>query len=281
MSVLAALGVATVTALALPAGGAVTIDGVIETSFDGARLDAAALFDAEAGGLRVDRVDGHRVRLVESGAAGAACAAAGVASPCLVPRLTEHAHARLITVDELCATLRGELSIAIEAPPPPVSRAPQAIGVASLLTAFAAAFLFAVSLLRASPLGRVWLAARAARRAAGRDPTLAVLRDEIERLVEHAREVERVRRGCVSSLARARRAPGERLAEERDEELRLQSDLARANARLAEIGAALRLVPLRVREARDLSFRGPAPIEAIVAELSLRERALSEADARA
>jgi hypothetical protein len=128
-----------------------------------------------------------------------------------------------------------------------------------------------------TPLGRVDAAARSARRATASDPTLSAVRDEIDRLVEHARDVERVRRECEAALARVRTVRGERLAVEREEEAKLESDLRRARARLTEIAAALRLVPLRVREARDVKF-GRAPVDVILGELHLRERAMAEAE---
>ena len=54
-----------------------------------------------------------------------------------------------------------------------------------------------------TPLGRVGAAARAARRATANDATLVVVRAEIDRLVEHARDVDRVRRECESALSTA------------------------------------------------------------------------------
>jgi len=268
---------ALITALALPPGASATIEGVVETSFDGTRLSARELFDFEAGGIRVARVDGARVVLEAADAPGAACAAAGVASPCLVPRIADHAHARLMTVEDFRASLKGDLAMSIAVPPAPPSRAPLVVAVLALLAAALTTALGLLARRRSSPFGRVSIAASLARRAAGSDPTLSIVREEIERMVEHARDVERIRRGCVDALEKVRAAPGQRLAEERDEERRLTDDHARAVGRLNEIAAALRLVPLRVREARNVRFGGPAPIEAIVAELSLRERAMSEA----
>jgi len=265
---------ALITALALPPGASAILEGAVVTSFDGARLGARELFDFEAGGLRVITAEGTRV-VVQSAGAAPACAAAGVQAPCLVPRLEEQAHARLLSLDEFRAGLQGDLALSIVVPPPAPPRPPWGWLV---LSAFAAAFLGLLVWLdraRTSALGAVLVAARLARQAAGADPTLAVVRNEIDRMVAHAREVDALRGRCMVALDRVRSAPGRRVAAELDEEQRLQDDLARALARLHEIAAALRLVPLRVREA--VRFAGPAPVEAILGELSLRERALSEA----
>lgn len=271
---------ALVTALSLPPGATATFEGVVTTSFDGARLGVRELFDLEGGGLRVLEVEGARVRLASTGAAGAVCAAVGVASPCLVPRLAEQAHARLLSVEEFQAGLRGDLTLSIQPPPPPPPPPPWPLlalfGLAATLLSAFAWFAWTNSR-RASPLGAVLLAAQLARRAAGNDATLAVVRSEIERMVDHAREVDRVRAGCLAALAKVDALPGARLAAEHEEERRLRDDLARAVGRLHELAAALRLISLRVREARDLRFSGPAPVEAILAELSLRDRAMSEA----
>lgn len=267
----------TITALSLPAGGSAELSGATQTTHDGARFDAIAMFDLEAGGLRVLSNDQGVVRVEATGVPSATCAAAGVSSPCLVPRLVEHAHARLLTVDELRASLGGGYEVQTFAPIVPPSRAPRVI-------AWTLAVLGALALLRAlvqrraeTPLGRVDAAARAARRATVADPTLGAVRDEIDRLVEHARDVDRIRRDCEASLARTRRTTGERLAVEREEEAKLESDLRRARARLTEIAAALRLVPLRVREARDVSF-GRAPVDVILGELHVRDRAIAEVE---
>ncbi len=262
------------TALAIEPGGSVTVAGAVESTYDGARIDAAQMFDPAAGGLRVVERNDGRVTMVPAGV-GPMCAALGLSSPCLVPRLTEQAHARLLSVDAFRATLRGGYDVSIAAPPAPPSSAPVVFRVLSLLaiTGALAALMFALLSRRAAtPLGKVQAAARSARRSVSGDPTLATVREEIDRLVEHAVEVDRIRKGCETALARVR-SVSDRLAVERDEEARLALDLSRARARLTEIAAALRLVPLRVREA--VRF-GRSPIDAIVSELTLRDRALSE-----
>lgn len=264
------------TALAVEPGGSVTIAGAVESSYDGARINASEMFDAEAGGMRVVEADGARVKMVPVDVS-ATCSALGLSSPCLVPRLAVHAHARLLDVDSFRATLRGGFDVAIAPPPVAPSKAPlvlQTIALLGLFGAFVSMILALRSRRSSTPLGRVDDAARGARRAVGTDPTLATIRGEIDRLVEHARDVDRVRRTCEAALVRVRSVT-DRLAVERDEESRLESDLARARARLTEIAAALRLVPLRVREA--VRF-GRSPVDAIVSELTLRDRALSEVE---
>lgn len=266
------------TALAIEPGGSVTVAGAVESTYDGARIDAAQMFDPGAGGLRVVERDGARLKMVPAGV-GPMCTALGLSSPCLVPRLTEHAHARLLDVDAFRGTLRGGFDVAIEAAPVAPSNAPavlRAIALLGLTGALVAAMLGLLSRRRATPLGKVEAAARGARRAVAGDPTLATVREEIDRLVDHARDVDRVRVTCEAALARVRTV-SDRLAVEREEERRLELDLSRARARLTEIAAALRLVPLRVREA--VRF-GQSPIESIVGELTLREMAMSELEPR-
>lgn len=264
------------SALAVQPGGTVTIAGLVETTYDGAPIHPADMFDAEGGGLRVVHRDATRV-VYEPAGVGPVCAAAGLSSPCLVPRLADHAHARLLDVAAFRATLRGGFDVSIAGPPPPVSATPAILRVVAFLAAtgaLAAAFLAWLARRSSTPLGRVHAAAKTARAAVGTEPTLRAIREEIDRLVGHAIEVDRVRRTCDASLA-AVRAVHDRLAVERDEESRLNADLDRARARLNEIAAALRLVPLRVREA--VRF-GESPINAILSELSLRDRARMEAE---
>lgn len=266
-----------VTALAIAPGGTATVHGRMQSTHDGAVFAPLAMFDLEAGGLRVVENDHGNLRVEPTGTPGRACALAGVASPCLVPRVVEQAHGRLLSVEEFRATLVGSYDVTTHAPPRVPSQAPR-------MLAITLGFLAALALLRGllarrseSPLGRVDAAANAARRATASDPTLGAVREEIDRLVEHAREVDRIRRACETSLARTRRTTGERLAVEREEEAKLESDLRRARARLVEIAAALRLVPLRVREARDVQF-GRAPVDVILGELQIRDRALAEVE---
>jgi hypothetical protein len=262
------------TALAIEPGGSVTVAGAVESTYDGARIDAAAMFDPEAGGLRVVESSGARLKMVPAGV-GPMCTALGLSSPCLVPRLTEHAHARLLEVDAFRGTLRGGFDVAIEAPPVPPSNAPALFRVVAFLGlagALVAAVMSLFSRRRATPLGKVEAAARSARRAVAGDPTLVSVREEIDRLVAHAHEVDRLRAQYQAALVRARTVR-DRLAVEHEEERRLELDLSRARARLTEIAAALRLVPLRVREAARF---GQSPIESIVGELTLRETILAE-----
>ncbi|MGZ3456105.1 MAG: hypothetical protein ACXVEF_41250 [Polyangiales bacterium] len=266
-----------IVALAMAPGDRVTIDGSVATSWDGSTFDASTLFDPSAGGLGVESYEKGHVTLRATGAAGSACLAAGVASPCLVPRLPEIAHARMLSTEELRDTLRGELAITVVPLPPPVSRTPLALALFSLLSGLVALSLIVRRRLRATPLGRVSVAASAARRATANDPTLGVLRDEIERLVDEARGVDRVRRACAITLRRTRDVTH---AEEREELRRLEADVCAAEARLADIAAALRLVPLRAREHRDLATKLPrgAAMESVTRELELRERALAEVE---
>ncbi len=267
-----------IMALAMAPGDRVVVHGTVATSWDGARFPASALFDAEAGGLRV----AENGAFVATGAQGAACAAAGVSSPCLVPRLEELAHARLLTVEELRRTLSGSVVLELTPAPVPVSRTPLVLSVIAICAAIAGACAAALAFARrlrvryeATAMGAVHSAAHAARRATGNDPTLTALRADVERMVSEAREVARACQECEAALAR----PHGDFPAELAERERLQNDLLTARTRLSELAAALRLIPLRVREHRDLARRlGASPIERVSTELSLRDRALDESE---
>lgn len=274
MSVLAAKAL-TIVALAMSPGDRVTLAGSVATAWDGTVFDARSLVDPEAGGLAFESSANGVTTLRATGNPGPACAAAGVASPCLVPRLPELAHARMLSTEELRATLRGDLVIEVVplvAAPIPPSRAPWVLAIVSAVVAIA---LSLRKRLRATPLGRVMAAAAEARRATANDPTLVVLREEIDRLTTEAREIDRLRRAARSTLARAATATH---AEEHDELRNIEADLGAAEARLAEIAAALRLIPLRAREHRDLAKKLPRgqAMKSVTRELELRERALAE-----
>jgi hypothetical protein len=110
-------------AVTVPAGGSITIQGALRSSYDGSVIDAATTrfgdgrreaggwLDFEAGGLRViaQDVDQHRYEFAPTGRPGSTCAQGRLPSPCLVPRILSLAQARLLTVADYSATLSGEL----------------------------------------------------------------------------------------------------------------------------------------------------------------------------
>jgi hypothetical protein len=305
--------------------GEVVVRGQVGSSLDGSTFDAVTqrdryprlagdpgpriggLFDPEAGGLRVIEQDPERhvYRLAPTGAPAPACAAIG-ARACLAPRLGALAHERLVTEEDLAASLHG----AVEAEPlPPAARplvSPDEAGTIGWLAAVAAA-LGAAALARAvrraraaRAIGQVRLAAAQARRATGGDATLARARERIGALVERAEELERARAACAARLVRldpvrleTRRAawarssaPGAEaalaaLAAESAEADQLASDLAAAVAGLERIASALRAVALRARA--DRGTRAVAahddPVDLLAGELELRELAGREAEA--
>lgn len=75
----------------------------------GASIDALGLVDFAAGGFHMTSRDPakHEVHAVATGENGAACQAAGVASPCLVLRHAPLARSRLITMDDWASSLKG------------------------------------------------------------------------------------------------------------------------------------------------------------------------------
>lgn len=278
MSVLAAKALV-ITALAIAPGESLSIRGAVTIRHDGAVLEPAALVDAAAGGLRVVSRTADEVRLEpEPGAIGPACAASGLSSPCLVPRLAEHAHARLLDVDALRASLDGALEIEVVPAPPPKPPSPSRAPWFALAALVLAATLVGRSMrARRSPLFDVIAAATVARRATAHDPTLDVLRLEIERLVEEARALDRQRASAEAVLARQTKTRGARTPEELATDAELRDRIARARSRLAEIASALRIVPSRLvtLDARA----GQGAVARVVSELAVRDRALAEADA--
>jgi hypothetical protein len=317
-----------------PVPGEVVLRGELRSSLDGSSFDAitahdhfprlegdpwprlGGLYDPAAGGLRVVEQDleRHRYRLVPSGQEGRACREVGVDSPCLAPRLTALAHERMVTADELAATLSGRIEAEL-LPAPFASVRLAGRGRASLATwaaASLAALLSALLWMRAARRARrdresqgagelalVRAAAKQARRALCGEPTLARARDQIQAVVNRAQALEQTRRACEARLARlnlarldARRAlwtgsaapdaPAAlaTLDGEVREAAQLAADRAAAIAGLERMASSLRTLALRAR--RDRGVRGVAaeddPVDALFGELDLREGAASEAD---
>jgi hypothetical protein len=117
----------------------------------GASVDAAGLYDFEAGGFHVTSRDPvkHEVHAVAKSEPGVDCAALGAASPCLPLRLQKQAVSRLLTMDAWVSSLReggGQITLEVLTPPlyaPPPVAVPYlelagglvAAGVAALVTA--------------------------------------------------------------------------------------------------------------------------------------------------
>ncbi len=310
-----------VTSLALDPGAHVVVRGVVTTSVDGSSFDAViqwdglspgasrsgGLFDLESGGLRVveQHAERHEYVLASSGDVGTACAALGVQSPCLVPRMAALAHERLRTQRELLSTLTGrvELEGVVAAPTPFV--APGMVGktaVAVVVIACIGLTMLVARWLRRrsrTALGRVRAAARAALRALRGDTSLDRLRGEVRSMLTRARELDDARRACAHRLSRIDRGALDRkrdayarssspeaaetlawLTAEVAEAERLESDLSSSALGLQRIESALRVVTLRVREDRGTRARIARhdPVDAAAAELHIRDEARDEAD---
>jgi len=305
-----------------PVAGEVVLRGELRSSLDGSRFDAltqwdnfpplagavaprtGGLFDPAAGGLRVIEQDPtrHIYRLAPDSSEGPACRAAGVTSPCLVPRLQLLALERLVTAAEFGATLAGTLDAEVApVPAPPAGRAGEmralGWGLGAGLLAALWLGLGAVRARRGTAIGQVRLAAARARRAMRGDPTLAPARDQIQVLVARAEQLELARRACAGRLARldpralaARRAaltssaaPDAAaalamLAAEDVQQTELSRDLASAEVGLERIASALRALTLRTRSDRGIRAVAPDgdPVQALLGELDLRDRALQE-----
>ena len=310
-----------VTALALDPGAQVVVRGLVTTSVDGSSFDAAmqwdglspgasrpgGLFDLPSGGLTLveQHPERHEYVLASTGNAGAACAAAGVQSPCLVPRMAALAHERLRTQGELAATLHGRVELeGVIAPQVPLV-APEVVSTGVLV----AVVLFCLGLTLAlarwlrrrshTALGRVRAAGRVALRAIRGDTSLDRLRSEVRSMLARARELDVARRACARRLAKIDRPTLDRkrdayarssspeaaetlswLTAEQAEAERLASDLSSSVLGLQRIESALRVVTLRVREERGTRARIARhdPVDAAAAELHLRDEAQREAD---
>ncbi len=311
-----------VTALDLDTGAQIVVHGAVSTSVDGSVFDAAmqadglspgamrtgGLFDLAAGGLRIvqQSVDRHEYTLASTGTPGPACVAAGIGSPCLVPRLAVLAHERLKTSTELASTLTGGVQLEGVIAPPVAPVDSEALGVMSAaggVVVTAVAVWTALVLRRrraASAIGRVRNAAREAIRATNGDPSLAAVRKQVQAMLARAEQLDTARRAHAARLARIDRASLERrreamarstapeaaealawLTAECAEAERVQSDLSSSLVGLERIESAMRVVSLRAREGRGTRARiaHADPVDATALELVLREEALGEVDA--
>jgi hypothetical protein len=275
-----------VTALALGPSDRLELRGTIVSHHDGARFGPSELVDPEAGGLRVVERRGDVLVLASAGTVGPACAAAGLSSPCLVPRLPELAHARLLSVEELRASLDGALVLETSRTVAPLAR-PQRPHRAS--TSFWATTAVLVGLAglgilwavrrpgRRALLDEVLAAAAVARRAVRGDETLRAVGLEIDRLVEEARDLDRRRADAERAVPGTGTLATVEETAARDE---LRARITRARQRLAEIASFLRVVPARLAAARVAGgCADGATRRTVLAELELRARALAEADA--
>jgi hypothetical protein len=304
-----------------PLSGEVVLRGELRSSLDGSTFDAVTqldkfppldevtprlggLFDPRSGGLRVVEQDPatHVYRLAPAGSVGPACEAAGVPSPCLVPRIEELAHERLVTVEAFGATLGGRIEAEVLSPPvvSPATESAFAWLAAGVGLLGAAALAHRVRRARrASAMGQVRAAAADARRALRGDATLARARAQIEPLLARAEELDRAGRACAARLSRleparlaSRRAawaastsPDAPVAlaaldAEAAEADQVAADLASAVAGLERIASSLRALVLRARAERGTRavVAGHDPVEAMRGELALRDDATDEAD---
>ena len=265
------------------------------------------MFDLAAGGLRLveQHPDSHEYKLASTGTVGPGCVAAGMDSPCLVPRLAVLAHERLHTASEFAGTLTGGVELdGIVAPPVP-AMAPETVSalsvVAVVVALVTAAWLALVSLRRRArtALGRVRTATRDAIRATSRDPSLEPVRLQVRAMLERATQLDVARRACIAKLARIDRSSLERrreaaarstspeaaealtwLTEEQAEAHRLECDLSSSVLGMERIESALRVVTLRAREHRGTRARVERgdPVDVAALELALRDEAMVEVE---
>ena len=93
----------------------------------GASVDSGGLVDFEAGGFHMTSRDPktHEVHAIATGDVGQACAATGVASPCLPLRLRTQSLSRDMLANDWAQSLKGAIQVEVLAPPfiapPPVA----------------------------------------------------------------------------------------------------------------------------------------------------------------
>ncbi len=285
------------TPVTVEPGGRLVVSGLLTTSTDGCSFDGAAtwclapdgrsplpvpggLFDWAAGGLRVveQRPAEHLVFVSATGAAGAACVAAGVPAPCLVPRLSAIAHDRLLTKRELAATLSGHVEVRTAVAGPVATSAAYAAPVAAC--GGLAALALAAGVVRCKvqrPMSRVRAAARRLLRASRTQPAFSGLSDAVGALVGRAAAIDAASRVCVRAV---RRAPPTSPSEaERAERERIEHASAAARLELDRIETALRVAALRAEARIDPGSpcETAHALEALQTELAIGEQALDEA----
>ena len=194
----------------LDGSATLSVSGVLRSSHDGSLIDATTsragddgpaqaggFLEVEAGGLRVvwRDLDRHVFRLVATGRTGALCAAAQVASPCLVPRLGALAQERLLGVRQFARTLTGAPVLSLSVVKIPWHRW---LPLAPLL---ALPVWFIGRRMRRPP--SAWqecrrLLVRLQRRRRQGDPVHQRLLTPVEALASHARRLESERRRGVA-----------------------------------------------------------------------------------
>lgn len=304
-------------------GTEITLRGSVRVPYDGAVFDGATrtvqlpagpsvtpggFFELERAGLRVSSQDPatHVVRLVATGADAPACAAAGVAAPCLAPRTKAIAFERLQTESELASSLQGQIAVDLPSAPfvAPTPDAPwAAYGCFAAAGALGVAALgLGVAQRRATLIARVRQAALRARAATAKDPSFGELSRKIDDLVARAEDLEASREACEARLAkldrRSLREKRERLlastaagdgdalawvSREIAEADKVETDAKAAVVGMERVLSALGVIALEAREHRGVKVRvaGEDPVDAVADELALREAALEEADAAA
>jgi hypothetical protein len=301
-------------------GGELVVRGSVTTTNDGTIFDAArrtqtsgpnagtrpgGIYELDRAGLRVSAYDEktHTVHLVSSGAAAPACAAAGLAAPCLVPRTKDLAFERLLTQEEFARTLTGSLDADIPTSPVAAVETPShalsyGAGVAGLaLIAFVVAGVRRDR--RQTLLAQIQAAAKKARAATEGDVTLAELAKKVKTLTERAEVLDKTRQSLEARLATVDRAAFEKkkaeiaagtddehkkhvlevLAREVAETEKLETDLKAANAGLERILTALRVIPLSTRGDKNVRVKADKgdDVDAALSELDMRAEAEEEA----
>jgi hypothetical protein len=208
-----------------------------------------------------------------------------------------------MTTADFRRTLSGSWTLEIVHATPGVIVAPERESFAapamalSGVAAVAAALFGGLRRRKRTAIGHVYAAALAARKATRHDPTLAVVRTQIDELVARAELLEDARLESRTRLTAIDRAALERKREawsrssspdapeavewvtaELAEAARLESDLASSIVGIDRVAAALRLVALRSRAHRGTRARSPKgdPVDALVSELDRRDSALHE-----
>ena len=298
-------------------GEEIVIKGTVRTRFDGTVYDAISrtdrtpageivrrggLFDPETSGFRVASHDPrtHEVHLVVTGTSGEACAAIGVAAPCLIPQVKAAALERLLTESELRATLEGTLYAELPEAPPPAVPPSRLAGLATAGLGLMIALLGVLGLVLTRQASAMAGIRRAAKKALGElrgDRAHDSLRAKIAELMAHAEKLDAARKKAAARLEkldiRALEEKTRRLANEgasadvkgwAEKELaaalEVEHDHTKAVAGLGRVESALGVVALSSREEKGIRVDDAVKdaLADIEDELAMREAALAEAD---
>ena len=235
-----------------PPGTEIVLEGAFHSDYDGSIVDAAGttfageplgdtagLIDLVGGGFYPRERDAttHVVHAIATENGGETCAAHGVAAPCLLLRLPQQAHSRLLSSADWAASLKGGMRVEVLGPPVVPPATVPYLGFASGLLVLGAA------------IAAAWVVRT--RRAGSPDVQLARLARRVKGKIAHADAVlaaplapavSATLKALAAKHVDAKSSEGKRIAEVlRSVETRLDASAEEVRA-LAEHAAADELV---------------------------------------